>query len=144
MVSLDRLLNIGLKILIVPVTFALVLVMMPVLARDLGQWKKQDPAIGAWFKRQMQPDNPQVSCCGEADAYDANDFEMKGNQYFAVVTDTRDDSPLMRPHIPAGTRIYIPPHKMKRTNDDPNPTGNGLVFIGPRGQVWCYFSPSLM
>jgi len=114
------------------------------LARDLGQWQNQDPRIAAWFKRQMQPDNPQVSCCGEAEAYETNDFEMKGDQYFAIVTDTRDDGPLMRQHIPAGTRIYIPPHKMKRTNDDPNPTGNGLVFIGPRGQVWCYFAPSLI
>ena len=126
------------------VTLALAIMTTPTLARDLGQWEKQDPEIGAWLKRQMQPDNPQVSCCGEADAYDANDFEMKGNQYFAIVTDTRDDGLLTRPHIPYGTRIYIPPHKMKRNNDDPNPTGNGLVFIGSGGKVWCYFSPSLM
>ena len=79
------------KSLIVAVTFALVLVAVPVFARDLGQWHNQDPHIAAWFKRQMQPDNPQVSCCGEADAYEANDFEMKGDQYFAIVTDTRDD-----------------------------------------------------
>ena len=129
---------------LIAVTLALVIVMTTALARDLGQWEKQDPAISAWFKRQMQPDNPSVSCCGKADAYEANEFAMDGDQYFAVVTDTRDDAPLMRPHIPSGTRIYIPPHKMKRNNDDPNPTGNGLVFIGPRGQVWCYFSPSLM
>ena len=132
------------KSLIVAFTFALALVAMPALARDLGQWENRDPRIGQWFKRQMQPDNPSVSCCGKADAYEANEFAMDGDQYFAVVTDTRDDAPLMRPHIPSGTRIYIPPHKMKRNNDDPNPTGNGLVFIGPRGQVWCYFSPSLM
>ena len=129
---------------LVAVTLAVALVVTPALAHDLGQWDKQDPAIGAWFKQQMQPDNPSVSCCGKADAYEANEFVMDGAQCFAVITDTRDDIPLMRPHIPVGSRIYIPPHKMKRNNDDPNPTGKGLVFIGGRGQVYCYFAPSLI
>jgi len=129
---------------LVAVTLAVALVVTPALARDLGQWENKDPKIGAWFRRQMQPDNPSVSCCGKADAYEANEFVMDGVQYFAVITDTRDDVTLMRPHIPVGTRIYIPPHKMKRNNDDPNPTGKGLVFIGGRGQVYCYFAPSLM
>ena len=126
------------------VTLALALVVTSALARDLGQWENQDPTISAWFRRQMQSDNPTISCCGKSDAYEANEFVMDGDQYFAVVTDTRDDVPLMRPHIPRGTRIYIPPHKMKRDNSDPNPTGNGLVFIGSGGKVWCYFAPSLI
>ena len=133
-----------LYVLIIGVLLFLAISLSRSNARDLGQWRNLDPKISAWFKRQMQTDNPTVSCCGKADAYDANEFVMDGAQYFAIITDTRDDVPLMRLHIPTGTRIYIPPHKMKRNNDDPNPTGNGLVFIGPRWQVWCYFSPSLI
>lgn len=119
-------------------------ILSPALARDFGQWQHQDPDRSAWFKRQMQPDNPGVPCCGVADAYEADEFVMDGDQYFAVITDTRDDAPLMRPHIPPGTRIYIPPHKMKRNNHDPNPTGHGIVFIGASGIVFCYYPPSLM
>lgn len=126
------------------VTSLFLAMISPALPRDRGQWQNVDPAISAWFRRQMQPDNPAVSCCGEADAYEANEFVVEGEQYFAVITDTRDDGPLRRPHIKPGTRIYIPPHKMKRNNDDPNPTGQGLVFIGTGGRVWCYFAPSLI
>ena len=113
-------------------------------ARDAGQWENVDPAQSAWFRRQMQPDNPTVSCCGPADGYEADEFVMDGEQYFAIITDTREDGPLMRPHIPAGTRIYIPPTKIKRDNSDPNITGHGIVFIGVSGQVFCYFAPSLI
>ena len=123
---------------------AVIMCLTPASARDLGQWQHQDQDRSAWFKRQMQPDNPNVGCCGLADGYEADEFVIEGDQYFAVITDTRDDAPLMRPHITPGTRIYIPPHKMKRDNSDPNPTGHGIVFIGVSGIVFCYFAPSLM
>ena len=38
-------------------------------ARDLGQWDGVDPLHRQWFKELMQPDNPNLSCCGLADAY---------------------------------------------------------------------------
>ena len=90
-------------------------------ARDLGQWEGADPAIAAWFKNLKQPDNPAISCCGESDAYFADDFEVDGDQYVAIVTDDRPDAPLRRPHVPPGTRIVIPKHKIK--HDQGNPTG---------------------
>lgn len=112
-----------------------------VSARDLGQW--QDNPQSEWFARQKQP-GTEISCCGASDAYEADEFITEGEQYFAVITDTRDDAPLMRPHIPAGTRIAIPPEKIKRDNKDPNPSGHGLVFVGSTGMVYCYFSPALL
>ena len=39
------------------------------LARDLGQWDGVDPLHRQWFNGLKQPDNPTLSCCGEADAY---------------------------------------------------------------------------
>jgi len=114
--------------------------MVPVLARDLGQWQQTDPRISAWFKSLMQPDNPNVPCCGEADAYWADSFEIQGDQYVAIITDEREDAPLGRLHIDPGTRVVIPNHKLKFNKG--NPTGHGIVFMhAASGQVWCYIAP---
>lgn len=104
-------------------------------ARDLGQWKNSEPAISAWFKNLMQPDAPLIPCCGKADAYWADSYEVKGNQYVAIVTDTRPDEPLGRPHIPVGTKFLIPNTKIKW--DKGNPTGHGVLFVGQPG-VYCF------
>src|SRR5262245_58784006 len=75
-------------------------------ARDLGQWDDVDPLVRKWFRELKQPDNPSLSCCGETDAYWADSYEVKGDQYVAIITDTRDDKKLGRAqHIETGTRI---------------------------------------
>jgi hypothetical protein len=107
-------------------------------ARDLGQWSNQDPTIRKWFNSLMMPDYPAFSCCGKADAYWSDSFEVKDDQYVAIITDTRDDGPLGRPHIDAGTRITVPNHRIKW--DQGNPTGHGWIFIGG-DEVFCYLPP---
>jgi len=107
-------------------------------AHDYGQWEYQSPAIRKWFNSLKIPDMPMFSCCGKADAYWADSFEVKGDQYVAIITDTRDDRPLGRPHIDAGTRIIIPSYRIKW--DQGNPTGHGWVFIGG-DEVFCYLPP---
>jgi hypothetical protein len=37
------------------------------VARDNGQWTGSSAAVRQWFQSLMQPDNPAVNCCGEAD-----------------------------------------------------------------------------
>ena len=103
-------------------------------ARDGGQWGALDAAVSEWFRTLMQPDNPAVSCCGEADAYEADSFEVEGDHYVAVVTAHRAVS-----NIPVGTRIPVPNKKMKW--DQGNPTGHGIIFVGTQGQVFCYVTP---
>ncbi len=103
----------------------------------LAQWGNQDPVVRKWFKSLRMPDHPTTSCCG-ADAYWADDFETKGNQYIAIVTDTRPDGPLRRLHIEPGTRIPIPNYRIKP--DQENPTGHGWVFIF-HNMVFCYLPP---
>lgn len=106
-------------------------------ARDLGQWEGSNPAISQWFRSLMQPDNPSLSCCGESDAYWADDHEIGPNgEYIAIITDTRPDEPLRRPHIPPGTKFVVPNHKLKW--DRGNPTGHQILFVGPQGQVYCF------
>lgn len=109
-------------------------------ARDRGQWDKQDPAIAHWFESLMQPDIPDASCCGEADAYWADSYAVGPHgEYIAIVTDTRTDAPLARPHVDVGTRIIVPPNKIKF--DRGNPTGHGIIFTNAAGTVFCYLPP---
>lgn len=105
-------------------------------ARDVGQWEASDPITRSWYKSLMQPDNPHMSCCGESDAYWADKVEVIDGKVFATITDTRDDKPLGRPHVPPGTRIEVPPHKMKW--DRGNPTGHVVIFLGPGLSVLCF------
>ncbi|SRR5579871_1949106 len=108
------------------------LLALPAAARDNGQWGNSPIAVRQWFQSLMQPDNPYVSCCGEADAFEADTFEVEGDHYVAIITDGKGI-------IASGTRIPIPNEKMKW--DAGNPTGHGIVFIGAQGQVYCYVAP---
>jgi len=45
-------------------------------ARDLGQWDAVDPSLKQWYQALMQPDVPTASCCGEADAYWADEIHV--------------------------------------------------------------------
>jgi len=85
----------------------------------------------------MQPDNPSMSCCGEADAYWADIVDTdSGGELVAVITDDRLDEPLRRRHIPVDTRFVVPSHKIKF--DRGNPTGHTIIFINSADQVLCY------
>lgn len=105
-------------------------------ARDLGQWENSDPVVKQWYQTLMQPDNPQVSCCGEADAYFADKFFVKDGKTYAVITDDRPDGPLGRPHRDLGEIFEVPNHKLKW--DRANPTGHNIIFMSRVGYVYCF------
>jgi len=121
------------------VAIALAFLCTTAVARDLGQWENQSTNVRQWFQSLMQPDDPHLSCCGEADAYWADSFEVSDGHYVAIITDDRPDGPLGRPHRAVGERIVVPDHKLKW--DAGNPTGHGVIFIGIGGQVFCYITP---
>lgn len=111
-----------------------------VRARDLGQWSNIDPAIKEWYEHLMQPDVPQASCCGEADSYYADSYEVtKDGEYIAIITDDRPDEPLKRQHKDIGTRIVVPKNKLKY--DQSNPTGHGIIFLSRGDYVYCFVAP---
>lgn len=112
----------------------------PAHARDLGQWADTDPAIVAWYSKLQQPDNGQ-SCCGEADAYEADEAHVTDGKVVAVITDERDDVPLRRQHVPVGTRYVIPENKITRV--DGNPTGHVIVFLGAVSWINGSHDPSM-
>jgi hypothetical protein len=108
---------------------AALVTLLSAAARDNGQWGDQPANIRQWFQSLMQPDYPAVSCCGEADVFEADTFEVEGDHYVAIITDDKDI-------IPPGTRIPVHNAKMKWNAGDP--TGHDIVFIGPQGRVHCY------
>jgi hypothetical protein len=108
------------------------IVFLLMLAADNGQWAGQPANVRHWFNSLMQPDKPNVSCCGEADAFEADQFEIEGDHYVAIITDGHG-------LIPSGTRIPVPNTKMKW--DAGNPTGHGVLFIGSNGTIYCYVAP---
>ena len=59
-------------------------------------------------------------------------LEAEGDHYVAIITDGKGE-------IPNGTRIPVSNRKMKW--DAGNPTGHGIIFIGPQRQVYCYVTP---
>ncbi len=118
---------------------AMALMLLPAIARDNGQWENSDPMISEWFRGLKQPDRPTLSCCGVADAYWADGLEVKDGQVIAIITDTRPDEPLRRPHVAVGTRVIVPPNKLKW--DDGNPTGHIVIFLNVGAddvKVYCY------
>jgi hypothetical protein len=121
------------------IAFAMLLAVIGpgVHARDAGQWSDTDATVRTWFRDLKQPDNPRQSCCGEADAYYADSFEVDGDAYVAIITDTRPDGPLNRPHVARGTKVRVPNSKLKF--DEGNPTGHGrhLHALGRRVRQLC-------
>lgn len=106
--------------------FALTMI-FPAHARNLGQWENSDPDTKAWYQSLKQPDNPTVSCCGEGDAYWADEVHVKDGKTYVTITDDRPDQPLGRTHIDIGTVIQVPDNKL--TYKDGNPTGHNILFV---------------
>jgi hypothetical protein len=61
-------------------------------ARNLGQWDAVNPELHEWYEALMQPDVPNASCCGEADAYWTDEIHVRDGKTYAIITDDRDDA----------------------------------------------------
>lgn len=105
-------------------------------ARDLGQWEGGDPVVKEWYQSLMMPDNPTVSCCGEADAYWCDGLHVRDGKTFCTITDDRPNEPMRRTPVPMGTEIEIPDRKL--TWKYGNPTGHAIVFLSSGGAVYCF------
>jgi hypothetical protein len=125
-------------LIVVLAASCLVLLIASPRARDLGQWENTDPELRAWFQVLRQPDNPNISCCGESDAYWCDDIFVEKEQTFCRITDSREDVPLKRPHIDVGTVVGpIPANKFGPAKWG-NPTGHAVVFLSYQRNVYCF------
>lgn len=118
------------------IALALVLSVHFANARDAGQWENSDPATRDWYQSLMQPDVPNASCCGEADAYFCDEIHVRQEKTFCAITDDRDDAPRSRPHRSLGTEFEIPNNKLKW--DAGNPTGHAVIFLSRNDFVFCF------
>lgn len=98
-------------------------------ARDDGQWEGQPAEIREWFRSVMQPGNPYLSCCGEADAFDV---ELAGDNPDGSIITTIING---RGVIPDGTRVDVPRAKLQSKYG--NPLDHYILFLGSSGQVYC-------
>ena len=111
-------------------------------ARDDGHWAERvGPEVAEWMGSLMQPDTVKngtgYSCCGEADAYWADDVHVAtghdGEKFIiARITDTRDDALLgNRQHENVGTEYVVPTNKIvgfeQRLRG--NPSGHTVIFL---------------
>ena len=94
------------------------------------------PEQSAWYSRLMRPDSPASSCCGEGEAYWADESHWENGQMFAVITDDRPDcldrpgtTEVCRAHEEVGTRYVVPPARIVGAQSHGNPTGHVIVFL---------------
>jgi hypothetical protein len=136
------------KLSLAAVLGILCLLGMPASAGDRWRAAQADGTVPPcdhiceWVRDLKQPEYPNASCCGEADRFEADNFERDGDHYVAIITDGHGA-------IPDGTRIVVPNEKIKW--DAGNPTGRGQIFLGGENQamgggpsskyVFCYVPP---
>lgn len=153
------------KLFALAATVALLFASLPANARDGWQGRPLvcNPIImqatqlaqcQRWVSTAQRPDYRGASCCGEADAYLADEFEIKDGQLYAILsedypapppyTDENGETYPSSPTFSKGQRILIPPEKINRAREDGgNPSGHGVVFMTASGVVLCWFGPTL-
>jgi hypothetical protein len=93
------------------------------------------------------------SCCGDGDAYEADDFRLDGDGRFIAILTCND--PADCEEIPgkviraAGTEFAVPPSKVLVNYDPSNNTGHGWIWVSPYSKdesgnpiVFCFSEPS--
>jgi hypothetical protein len=123
----------------------------PSHGRPLEKWAQATPERQQFFQRAMRPDLRSADgtmaspCCGEADAYEADEFDTEDGKLYAVLTcnDPANCAPVEdKTLLPVGTRILIPPEKILPPHQPDNRTGHGWVFLASNSVwVFCYAFP---
>lgn len=97
-----------------------------VRAADGGRWAEQPESTRQWFRDLKRSDG--MSCCGEADAVEADEFTPEGDGLRVTVTNGRG-------YVQDGGTYHVPSaHVIQRRE---NPTGHTILFLSPTGQPYC-------
>ena len=104
----------------------------PATRANFGQWGLSRSRCASGL---MQPDNPFLSCCGEADAYWVDNFEVDEAAMWPSSPTSVPDGPLGRMHREVGETVLVPNSEVKW--DDGNPTGHGIISMATAGEVYC-------
>jgi len=159
------------KVLSICTVVCLVIGVVYAPARPLypGAWDRIADATRDFLSNQKRPntrpwtgDWNHDSCCGPADAYEADELDTQGGELWAIITEgdtpekaaaaeaeqpycQNDGERDCKTRIPAGTRILIPKDRIVPPDPaHPNITGHGWVWMTSTGRdVFCYVYPSL-
>lgn len=108
-----------------------------------------------WIGTLQRPDYRGASCCGEADAFIADDFVVDDRGLWAIISADypdvsnasvdEDGNEIAAVHgHRRGDRILIPPEKINTRPEDAGASGHGVVFLRPSdGEVLCFRFPPL-
>lgn len=90
-----------------------------------------NPTLQQWFRSLMQPDRPEISCCGAADAVYGDYWVAHADGSLTVtVTDGRN-------YVPDGVIVEVPATKVK--NNSGNPSGHAILFLSKEAHaVYCF------
>lgn len=100
-----------------------------------------------YFEHLKQPDNYPGSCCGKADAYEADTYARNADGSWTVtVTDgSAIEYPdgTRRPYVATGTVVHVPAGKINPPDETRhNPTGHAWLFmsvyVGQVGSIYCF------
>jgi hypothetical protein len=107
-----------------------------------------------WVSTVKRPDT-RTSCCGEGDAFVADNFRLEDGVLIAIITNdyptvTNEQGNLIyaptdfRYNLKAGTEIKVPQEKVNHALEDVgNVSGHGVIFLGGQGEVYCFIFPPL-
>ena len=100
----------------------LVLLCVPAMARDLGQWDPNDPIV-QWYKGLTQPGTGNL-CCSEVDCRQTSARLVDG---------------AWRALTPNGIEVDIPPHMV--LHNEAHPGGAAVLCWLPSPGVMCFVPP---
>lgn len=127
----------------------------PGYSRPSERWAQASPERKEFFEKAHMPDSPRVSCCGKADAYEADDIDDDGHGHVVAILTCSDPENCVEhdpicdeegdcfPRPLPGTRIVIPTEKVLKPHQPDNFSGHGWVFLSAQGAVYCYAFPGL-
>lgn len=106
-----------------------------------------------WVRTVKRPDT-RTSCCGEGDAYIADEFKTVNGELVAVITadypdvfsqDEEGNVTVTKAPVHRGSEIVIPREKQNWLPEDANRSAHGVVYLGSTVPVavYCWFAPTL-
>lgn len=127
--------------------------MVPLTANAKYHGQDRASLLGQWYGSILRPDIPpelKRGCCGEGDAYEADDYKDMGDHYEVRITDGSEKlfpDGSRRIPLEEGQVVIVPKEKVNPPKDG-NPTGHAQLFvsvvIGSGDQygriiaVWCF------
>jgi hypothetical protein len=121
----------------IPALVIAALFMTPTPARAFDHGFPKDTERSRFFEQLKRPDYYPHSCCGEADAYEADIYQRNADgSYDVEITDGSEKTypdGTFRIGLKNGTKVRVPSDQINPTTETQfNPTGHAWLFVSAR------------